>query len=166
MTSRLALRSRSRDGDPDLVEIKRSDQVESSLLQTTVGGSLCSFEYSTNHSTIRAVVAVVKKISKWTPYPPPPGGLGGRLARGSSKPSAWASAKAGTANEWRSFLEVQGHPHQMRNRASFEFAHDRGAVMLRGSGGDVQPSRDDLGGKALDQQVENLVLALRQEFAA
>jgi hypothetical protein len=65
-----------------------------------------------------------------------------------------------------SFLEVQGHSHQMGNRASFEFAHDRGAVMLRGSGGNVQSSRDDLGGKALDQQVENFVLALRQEFAA
>jgi hypothetical protein len=112
-------------------------------------------------------VAVVKKISKMGEmgetdlFPAATRRLGGVL-----QGCFQARRLVVAANEWRSFLEVQGHSHQMRNRASFEFAHDRGAVMLRGSGGNLQSSRDDLGGKALDQQIENFVLALRQQFAA
>ena len=56
--SRSALRSRPRDGDPKLVGIKQSVQVESWLLQTTV--VRCSSEISTNSRNMHAVVAVVK----------------------------------------------------------------------------------------------------------
>ena len=66
--SRSALRSRPRDGDPKLVGIKQSVQVESWLLQTTV--VRCSSEISTNARNMHAVVAVVKLQS------PPGGGLG------------------------------------------------------------------------------------------
>jgi hypothetical protein len=65
--SRSALRSRPRDGDPKLVGIKQSVQVESWLLQTTV--VRCSSEISTNPVNMHAIVAVVKLQS------PPAGGL-------------------------------------------------------------------------------------------
>jgi hypothetical protein len=65
--SRSALRSRPRDGDPKLVGIKQSVQVESWLLQTTVVS--CSSEISTNSTIMHVVVAVVKLQS------PPGGGL-------------------------------------------------------------------------------------------
>jgi hypothetical protein len=68
--SRSALRSRPRDGDPKLVGIKQSVQVESWLLQTTV--VCCSSEISTNPRNMHAVVAVVKLQS---PPAPPAGRL-------------------------------------------------------------------------------------------
>src|ERR1700685_2025924 len=81
--SRSALRSRPRDGDPKLVGIKQSVQVESWLLQTTV--VRCSSEISTNSKNMHAVVAVVKLQS------PPGGGLGAprRLHDGIPHASPW-----------------------------------------------------------------------------